>query len=201
MIFVDDLKWAIGVMLHPGQNTKKSMDSIESFIQYYKASVIPTIFAIIIEILLAGVLASPLSNSIPKLPLIGHLIASFAGAIAVTLLIASTLALVWIFVPIGFIFNSLVFHIVGKYLFRVFKNEYDTTATAFSYSAAPLAVLSWTIVIPFVGIAIVLMAIGWQVTILVYSLANQENISKAKASLLIFVLGIIAWIAGFVFVL
>ena len=78
----------------------------------------------------------------------------------------------------------------------MFKTEYDNTATAFVYSAAPLAVFSWVIVIPLLNIILVPIIAGWGFVILVYALANQEAISKKMATLLIFVTGLIGWIVG-----
>ncbi|MFI5412377.1 MAG: hypothetical protein ACHQX1_00615 [Candidatus Micrarchaeales archaeon] len=200
MIFVDELKWAFGVMLHPEQNTKKTMDSIEAFLMYYKASLIPVLIAIIIEVILGSLLWSsiissiqPFVSSIPIIgSIIGPVIGAFAASIFVALLIAATILLVWIIIPLSVFLNSIIYHVVGKYIFRIFKNEFDTTASAFAYSVAPYAALAWTIAIPAINILVFIIAAGWQITILVYSLANQEEISKTKAGLLIFVLGIIA---------
>ena len=64
MLFIDDLKWAIRVMFHPTANTKTTMDSIGALLEYYKASLIPLVFAIIVQILFSTIFAGQLSNSL-----------------------------------------------------------------------------------------------------------------------------------------
>lgn len=212
MLFVDDLKWAINVMLHPKDATNETMDSIGAFLKYYKASLIPVIIAVIFEILLGGFLAATLVSIVHSAiglllgpvggtssyygGLLVDALGEFVGIFAVALLIVGTLFFVWVAVPVNFIFWSLVYFIIGRWLLKVFKNEYDNTATAFVYSAAPFAVFAWVIVIPLLNLILVPLLVGWQFVILVYSLANQEAISKKMAGALILVTGIIGWIVG-----
>jgi hypothetical protein len=167
MIFVDDLKWAVGVMFHPDKNSKETMDSIGAFIRYYKASLIPLLVAVIIEILLSSILAAAIASGLTSifhlllLPLIkispyyGNLmsiaIAEIIGALALALLIVGTIFFVWIAVPVYLFITSMIYFIIGRWVLRIFKNEYDNTASAFVYSAAPLAVFAWVIAIPLVG--------------------------------------------------
>lgn len=209
MIFVDDLKWAWNVMFHPEKNTTETMDSIAAFIQYYKASFIPVVAVIIVEILLSGILAGaiykvlnsilmtllvPVAVHVPLGNALIGLLSGLIGTIALILLILGTIFYAWIAIPFYLFVNSMIYHILGKYVFRVFKNEYDNTASAFVYSAAPFAIFAWVIVIPIIGIILSLILGGWEITILVYSLANQEGITKKTAGLVIFGIGIIAGI-------
>jgi hypothetical protein len=203
MIFVDDLKWAWKVMFHPEAETKVTMDSIAAFIQYYKASFIPVVAVIIVEILLSGFLAGAIYNVLSSLLMLvsthipfGHVLSAalsgLIGAIALVLLILGTIFYAWIAIPFYLFVNSLIYHILGKYIFRVFKNEFDNTASAFVYSATPFAVFAWVIVIPIIGVIASLILGGWEITILVFSLSNQEGITKKTAGLIIFGIGIIA---------
>jgi hypothetical protein len=214
MIFVDDLKWAVGVMFHPDKNSKETMDSIGAFIRYYKASLIPLLVAVIIEILLSSILAAAIASGLTSifhlllLPLIkispyyGNLmsiaIAEIIGALALALLIVGTIFFVWIAVPVYLFITSMIYFIIGRWVLRIFKNEYDNTASAFVYSAAPLAVFAWVIAIPLVGpFVLIPLLLGWQFVILIYALANQEGISKKTAAIFAFVISIIIWALGF----
>ncbi len=212
MLFLDDLKWAWGVMLHPADKTTETMDSIGAFIKYYKASLIPVLLAVIAEILLGGVLAATIAamlhsiiaiifspvNSINSYygGLLTYAAGEFVGTLAVALLVVGTLFFVWIAVPVNLFFWSLVYFIIGRWVLKLFKNEYDNTATAFVCSAAPLAVFAWVIAIPLLNLVLVPILVGWQLVILVYALANQEAISKKMATILIFVTGLVGWIVG-----
>jgi hypothetical protein len=48
------------------------------------------------------------------------------------------------------------------------------------------------IVIPIIGIIASLILGGWEITILVFSLSNQEGITKKTSGLIIFGIGILA---------
>ena len=213
MLFLDDTKWAIDVMLHPGKATTKTMDSIEAFIRYYKASFLPLLIAVAIEILLAGVLAAAvaalLNHALTLLvapvisfsPYYGNLLAAalaeIVGTLALVILILGTIFFAWVAVPINLFFWSIVYFVIGRWLLKIFNTEYDNTATAFVYSAAPFAVFSWVIALPILGLVIVSLLVAWQFVILVYALANQHEITKKMAGLLILVTGILGFIVGF----
>ncbi len=208
MLFINDLKWAINIMFHPKESSTKTMDSVEAFLKYYKASLIPVLVAVVIEILLGGILAASIASLLhsainlvlPTSSYYGNLlntaIGEFVGIFAILILVLGTIFFAWVAVPINLFFWSIVYFIIGRWLLKIFEGEYDNTASAFVYSAAPFAVFAWVIAIPLLNLILVPLLVGWQFVILVFALANQEAISKKMATILIFVTGIIGWIVG-----
>lgn len=198
MIFISDLERNVEILLHPEAETKTRMDVVDAFVMYYKATLIPLILVILVEMLLSGYVAVTLGTLLAKIPFIGAIVGGILGLLASVLLVGATVMLVWIFIPVSLLIYALVYHVFGTYLFKLYKKDFSATATAVVYSAAPLILFFWVILIPVAGPLIYLIASGWSVIILLFSMANMQGITKTEVFWTVFGTGIIIGLFTFV---
>jgi len=169
MIFIDELKEAVNITLHPGTATQKERSIRAAIAFYYKVLLVPLILYIILKLAIQNMTLGPFMPS----PLLFAVIA---------LIVYPLLLLLWLLV------SADLYQIFGK-LFKVFNNPYSYTFTATVYGAVPGALLLWllaftNIVNPMLldGIGIVaIIALIWEIIITIIALANQQKTSRLRA--------------------
>jgi len=187
MIFIDELKEAVNIMLHPGTATQKERSIRAAIAFYYKVLAIPLILYIILAL------------AIPK-PTLNSSMSSSPFA-TLTLLIVILL----IVSPLVLLVDAGLYHLFGKFLFKVFKNPYSNTFTATVYSTVPFVLLVWLLgfisianPVLLVGILIIFVILGiWGVIITIIALANQQKTSRLTAFAMWIVPEIILGAAGY----
>ncbi len=176
MIFVDDLKWAVDVMLHPSKMATRSWTVGNALVAYWKTAIIPMILAAILATVLTGPAASQLTSMLGPLK-------SLAGGLLGGVIIGAVIVEYLIFVPLGLLISALFIHAAGK-LLGIFKGGgYATTFSGIIYGILPWLVLSW---IPFISI------IGelWSIVVTVIALSNVQKTTKLMA--------FVAWVGGII---
>lgn len=170
MIFVDDLKMAINVMLHPDKATK-SWSVGGALGTYWKVAVIPMILSMIVAAIAASALAS-----FGTLGAVGNVFAGWG----IASVIVGTLVIYLIGLPISLLISAVFVQIVGKGL-KVFKGGYAATVSALVYETMPYLVLSWIPIISIIGYI-------WSIVVGVFAISNIQKTSKLMA--------FVAWIGG-----
>jgi hypothetical protein len=173
---VDDLMAGIGAIIHPDKKTQKRMDIGDSLVMFYKFSAIPVILAFIIG------LVSPL------------------GA---TEAISAALAL-WIGIPVYIAITAALYHLLGKVVFKAFKNSYANNVTALVYGSFPLVLLYWLISLTSFGagnaaasastLMIFAILLVWGVFITIVALSNQQRCSRLTAFGVMIIIGILYFV-------
>ncbi len=171
MIFVDDLKNAIDIIMHPGKSTSKKMKIVDSYKLYYKVSLIPAVIFVILAALASSVIGSALTAS-------G--ISAGAGTAA---LILFGLVFLWIIEPIGLLVDAAILHLFGKFLLKTFKGTFDDTFAGFVYGQLPLISLFWVALIfllvsPVVALLIFILLALWSIVVAIIALANLNKTSR-----------------------
>ena len=166
MLFINEWKRAIKIMLHPASNAKKGMGIAGAIKFYYKLSLIPGALAVILVALVSY--------------LTGHV-----GVYTVIALLTP-----WILAPIGLLIDAVWIHLVGK-LVGKFKKTYASTLTAYVYAEIPCLIIIWLsslmVAMHAVGIYYMLLLLLtlpfsiWSIIILVYALSNLQSISRLAA--------------------
>ncbi len=172
MIFIDDLKWAIDVMMHPGTKATKSWDIQSALTAYYKVAIIPMILAVILAYAIGNVFSSSLKST--------ALLSSFGGTgvgLAVIVIVNYLIA-----IPIGLLIFAAFIQIVGSVL-QVFKGSYATTFSAVVYGILPYLVLSWIPLISSIGEI-------WDIVVTVIAIKNLQKTTTLMA--------FVTWIGGII---
>jgi hypothetical protein len=165
MIFVDEIKEGLNIMLHPQDATMKEKSISQSLLFYYKVLAIPLAIYILLSFAFARVAS--------------------AGAFLAWFSLLAYLVLV----PIMFFFSAFLYHIFGK-LFKVFKEGYDKTFTAVIYGSIPTIIFIWLKPIPIVSFLSIIFEI-WGFIVAIFALSNQQKTSKLAAFGVILATGIV----------
>ncbi len=194
MLFVDEIRTGINIMLHPTEATKGSKDIGGIFTYYYKLSFIPLVLMIIVMLALVSLIGGIMN----RISVIGS---AFAG-LGIFSAIVFPIAILWVFMPIGFLVSAGLLQIFGK-LSRQFKADYVKTLNAVIYGAVPSILFYWIFFVPLLGgIVNIIMAV-WGLIVLIIALANQQKMSAFTALgvviLTAILIGIIAVIIGLAF--
>lgn len=184
MRFVEDYEDAVQVSMHPLVATRKSMSFEKSFATYYKTSALPLAIMVIAEILFGSVTSSIINRALLSYPLLSTLSAWIATGFVV-LLVVGTILFMWVIVPIGLLIDALLLHFFGKYIFKNYKNNFESTLSAVVYATMPFLMLSWLMLIPLLGLLLLLIAAVWDFIVLVYAIANLHKITRRTAVLTI----------------
>lgn len=165
MIFLDQIKAQLGIMVHPGARIKKGMKVGEALGYYYKTAVIPMVIFIILGLVFKNV-------------------GSFSGLEAVVgagnssfLVVLLGLFIFLVLEPLGLLIDSAIFHLFGKYVFRKFRQDWSVTFTAMTYSVATVILFYWLSVIPVVGTFLLLVFSLWGLIVLIIGLSKLQKIS------------------------
>ena len=176
---------AIGLMLSPGSQTKKSMKMGEAFAYYYKATLIPLVAYIVISLILSAVLVSTAGAVLSSIPYVAPLI----GVVGIVSAITVPIVVVWILIPLFAIIWAGVLQIVGKCM-GVFKSDYENTLSAVVYGRFPVALFSFLWAIPFASLLMPIFDL-WSLVVQVIGLANQQKIKWPAAFGMIIISGTI----------
>lgn len=168
MIFVDELKKAIDVMLLKN-NDAKSMSVGGSLAFYYKASLIPLILNVILTVIMFVALGSVSGGLLGSA---GSLLGGAIGILAVVVIIFAY----WIVIPLGLLIDAAIYYVIGR-LIGVYKQGYDAAFNGVVYGVMPYIVLSFLAVIPLLGGIIGVIAGLWALVALVYWLSKMQKTS------------------------
>jgi hypothetical protein len=209
MMFVDEYKNAINVMMHPGSATARKMNIGQALGLYYRTTILPLIISVLLEIIIGGAAFGSISTALstgafPGTSSLSSLLQLFSGPLGVVVLVIFTLVYVLVFLPIGLFIDSAIYYILPKFLFRQIKGTFSDTFTALVYWAMPMLVFSWILVLvgllAFLLVAqtslgsaltalvavgllyIILFAAGiWALVVGIIAYANQNRIGRWKA--------------------
>jgi len=122
----------------------------------------------------------------------GNLALGAAGAIGLPAL------MLFVISPISLLISAGIYQLFSKILFDLVKKDYSRTFNAFVHGIMPSLLLFWLLGIPFVGVAVQILAGIWSIIVLVISLAKQQGINYKQAVgtylLSIFTLGAIIFL-------
>ncbi len=161
MIFLDQMREGLNIMLHPTKASYKSHSIGGALGFYYKFSLIPLVLYIIFSLFSAY-------------PIISALIG------IIIILIAA---------PIGFFIGSAFYHGFGS-LFGVFKKPYQNTFSAMVYGVIPSIMFIWLLPIPILDIISIIFDI-WAFIVMIFALARLQNVEALTAFGVIVATGII----------
>ncbi len=196
MIFVDDFKSAINLILHPSKGTAKTMNIGQSLAFFYKVSVIPAI----IFILLGIFATSYVSSFLGMLPAPFSSIGAGAG---IAILVILGLIFIWVVVPISLFVDAAILHLFGKFLLRQFKGDYSNTFAGYVYGEMPVISLFWLVFIlaiasPLLGILVFFLLALWSLVVGIIAIANQNKTSRLSVIGVIIVEIVVIFIIEFV---
>lgn len=173
MIFVDEMRKQLDVMLHPGSMIKKGMSFGGALRYYYKVVAIPMVVYIVLALILGS--TGMLHNT------------GLLGPASGSLYIVGTGILLFVVLePIGLFVDTAIFQFFGKYVFRKYKQGSNITFTAVTYAALASMLLYWLSLIPGAGLVIAIVLSIWSLVVLVIGLSKLQKIS-GKASLGVFI--------------
>ena len=175
MIFVDEIKKEISMMLHPSKADSMSIGQALSF--YYKLAFIPLILSLILMILIYV-----LGNAIfpgPSLLVSSHAFAFgwLVGLPLVLILLLVVLVGFLVLFPISILLTAGIFHLFGKFLFKIYKSDYKDTVTGVMYASGANILVYWLIAIPILGSFIGIIFSIWSLIILILALAKLQKTS------------------------
>lgn len=172
MGYMDTVRDAFGVFLHPKSATSRSMSIGDSLKFYYKIMIIPLILGVIVS----------------------YLLGSAAG---VGLTLAGTIAAYFIILyPLGILVDGGIYHILIGKLFKLYRAGYARVVSAYTYGIIPSIFIAWiamplysahaaatpTLSATYVAGIVLLTIFGiWSFIIILFALSNQLQISKLKA--------------------
>ena len=162
MIIVDELKEGFNIMVHPDSATQKKRKIGEALLFYYKVSIVPLILYIIFALVVP-----PTSINL------------ITGTVSSSMLVLWGLLFIFILMPIGIFFTSLLYHLFGK-LFKIFRNPYSNTFTATVYGIVPYILFFWLIPSSLEPFLLIIFDI-WSFVIMVVALRYQQKTSTYKA--------------------
>lgn len=168
VVWAKDLRSGFAVMLHPGDNTKKTMDIGAAYAWYYRVTAVPLIVLIIFALILATAFyASPIAAFGPIAGL------GFVAAIILPVLF------MWVVIPINIFISAGLFHIVARCIGE-FKGEFRKTLSAVVYSKMPSSIFLFTLIVPAVLVIAPVFAL-WELIVLLLALSNQQKIKWTVA--------------------
>mgnify|MGYP001626395312 CR=1 FL=1 len=154
MIFIEEIKEGLNIMLHPQTATMKERSISQSILFYYKVLAIPFIIYILTVFI-------------------------FVGGVIGAFLVGSSLLTFLVLMPIMFFFSAFLYQIFGK-LFKLFKGGYNKTFTAVVYGYMPIIIFLWLDLIPIISFLPIIFEI-WGFVISIFALSNQQKTSKLAA--------------------
>lgn len=190
MMIVDDIKFAIGVSLAPGQKATTSLGVVGALKLYYKVMLLPMLLSILLQALLNGLFLLPTSLGV-------------RGTAGITFVsVAIVFAIYVIINPIILLLYAGVMHVIGRVLNLFQGGGYGVTFSANVYGALPGLLLSWIPLVSFLGAL-------WGIVVLILALSNLQKMSKlasfgvwlAATIILVILLVVPAIILGAIFAL
>ncbi len=168
MLFIDDMKKGLHVLLHPRSLTDMSISEAMKF--YYKFSIIPFLLYLIVA--LAVVTKVP-HASLP------YLFLQFTKAYGFGLpgiygQVITSILYILVAVPLSILINAALFHAIGKYVLKEFGEPIAKTVTAAMYTTLVNPLLLWLALLPYVGLAVYGIIIVWEIVILIFSLSTMQ---------------------------
>ncbi len=167
MIFVDEIKKEISIMLHPSKASSMSIGQALSF--YYKLAFIPFILSLILTYVLGNTIFPGWSSFVSES---GWL----AGLPLMLIRLLIDLVGFLVLFPISILIYAGLFHLFGKFLFKIYKSDYKDTVTGVIYALGANILVSWLIIIPIIGFITLIFSL-WSTIILILALAKLQKTS------------------------
>ncbi len=168
VVWVKDLRSGLAVMLHPGDNTKKTMEIGAAYAWYYRVTAIPLVILIIFALAVATAFyASPIAA-----------VSSVVG-LGVVAAIVLPILFMWVLIPINIFISAGLFHIVAGWMGE-FKGDFEKTLSAVVYSKMPSSIFLFTLIAPAILVVAPVFAI-WELVVLLLALSNQQKVKWTVA--------------------
>lgn len=183
---------ALESVRHPSRNTKPM--SVEQTLRFYYGTAIPIfVVALIVNLILYFSIGTFRTVGGQASGLVGgNLALGAAGAIGLPAL------MLFVISPISLLISAGIYQLFAKILFDLVKKDYSRTFNAFVHGIMPSLLLFWLLGIPFVGVAVQILAGVWSIIVLIISLSKQQGINYKQAVgtylLSIFTLGAIIFV-------
>lgn len=185
MLFIDEIRKGIDIMLHPSKATKESKDIGGIFTYYYKLSFIPLILMIIVLLALLSIIRSIIGST--------SLIGSVFAGLGILGAILYPIAILWVLIPVGFLVSAGLLQIFGK-LVRQFKADYIKTLNAVIYGSVPLILFYWIFMVPLLGGIVEFIMAIWGLIVLIIALSNQQKIGNGASFGILILTGVVVGI-------
>ena len=189
MIFIDEIKEQLNVMLHPG-SAIKSRSVGDSLKYYYKLAFIPMVLSLILVYIAGAALGSVMS----------FLGMSALSSSSIMLILGLILLLILVLEPIGLFINAAILQAIGGNLFKAFKGRYNDTFSAITYASCTGILFIWVLVVPLIGFLIFAILGVWSFIIEIIGIAKMQKVSRLAAFAIIIGAGIIVGIVADFFV-
>ncbi len=197
MTFVKEVNKALDIMQNPGKGTTKQMKTTgDSLAFYYRLTIIPLVLFIVLGAIFTtlfgntfgqaigfalGRLTNTLpASTIPYMPTGSGLASSLYASFGVYSVIAYSILMLWVILPILLIIFSVFYQGVGAF-FGTASKKLDATVSAAVYGIAPIVLFFWITTIPFIGNAIFTIILLWSLIVLIAALANAHRTTRLRA--------------------
>lgn len=166
MIFIDEIKTQLDIMLHPGKISRE-MTIRDAILYYYKIGLFPFILTIILELGLGY------HNSVSQL---GPTTIQLSTPLMIGIDVLSFLILA----PAILLAVSGIFQFFGRVIFKKFTGSFNGVFTSVIYSTSVSLLFSWIEPIPLVKFLLIPISL-WNFVVLIFSLSNLQKTSKLAA--------------------
>ncbi|MGC8586665.1 MAG: hypothetical protein ACP5K5_03950, partial [Candidatus Micrarchaeia archaeon] len=122
------------------------------------------------------------------------------GTLARGMLILVMVLIYVVFIPVGIIVNSGIYHLIIKNLFKMYKQNYNAAFTAFTYGMIPIILVYWLLPVPLLNMMLLAIFGLWSFIIEIIAISNLLSMSRLKALGTIILDGIIVGIIIYVIV-
>ncbi len=190
MIFIDEIKEQLNVMLHPS-SAAKSRSVGDSLKYYYKLVFIPMIISLVLVYIGSSLLGD---------------IMSLAGmralsSLSIFSIMGLVLLLFLVIEPISLLINAAILQAIGGNLFKAFKGKYDDTFSAIVYASCSVMLFFWLLLVPILGTLILAILGIWSLIIEIIAIAKMHGTSRLAAFVIIIgsavLIGIVADVLAF----
>ncbi len=155
MSFIEKIKDAFNIILHPSQaKRKENITDVLAF--YFAVSIIPTILLIVADSIFAF------------------------NPFLLPLFIISAI-IFYAVIPLGVFIDSGIYYLIIKKLFNLYNGDFKDTYTAFIYATLPYILFYWLTVFPVIGGMFFLVILLWDFVIAIVVLSKMFKMSKLKA--------------------
>lgn len=187
-MFIEEMKEALNMMLHPDKAAAKTLSVGEAFRFYYRLAVIPLILSIIIGIAVAVAVPAP------ALPGSAGTLSSMFRLSSGLGIIGGGIAGLLVGLPISMLIAGALLQLFGRHLFKAYKNDFEHTFTGIVKGAyLPTIVLYWlALALPVLSYIFAI----WGFIIAIFALAKQQGITKTKSFLVLLGTGVIITIVA-----
>ena len=191
-LIIDDFREGLDVIFRPAENASIKLSVGDALALYYKFSVIPIAIFVIAGHVFLEILASMFSQS-PVSP-----ITSFFGAHSLTILVATSVAFFWIFLPVALLVQAALYQFLGGTIMGKFKGGYSATFSSVVFAMLPNVLVAWLAFIPGFDLIILPLVSIYGIYVLVIALTKQHKTTNNTAFAVWLVCSVVLWMLSIV---